>query len=113
MCWATSHAIVREAPSRCTSTVSAVLISGSSSGGNSTSTTGPITRTTRPSGCSSAISLLQARAGEGLRPADDLHDLGGDLVLPGAVRLPGQDLHQLLGVVGRGLHRASAGGVLR
>ena len=55
MCWATSHVIVVVSPPSSTSTVSAVLISGSSFGGNSTSTTGPITRTTRPLACVSVV----------------------------------------------------------
>ena len=51
--------------------------------------------------------------GQGLGPADDLHDLGRDLVLPCPVRLARQDLDEVLRVVGRGLHRAAAGRVLR
>ena len=49
MCWATSQVIVVVSSPRLTSIWSAVLISGRSDGGNSTSTTGPMTRTTRPS----------------------------------------------------------------
>ena len=40
-------------------------------------------------------------------------DLGGDLVLTGSVRLPGEHLDDLLRVVGRGLHRAPPRRVLR
>ena len=57
MCCATSQVIVVVSPPSVTSTVSAVLISGSSFGGNSTSTTGPITRTTRPFACPFSFSL--------------------------------------------------------
>jgi hypothetical protein len=42
---------------------------------------------------------------EGFGAADDLHDLGRDRVLTGPVHHPAQRLDQLLGVVGRGLHR--------
>jgi len=55
MCCATSHVIVVVSWSIVMSTVRAVLISGSWLGGNSTSTTGPITRTTRPCACSSSF----------------------------------------------------------
>ena len=51
MCWATSQVTVVVCSSNVMSTFSAVLISGSSPGGNSTSTTGPMTRTTRPFAC--------------------------------------------------------------
>ena len=57
MCWATSQVMTRVSPSSRTSIRSAVWISGSSSGGNSTSTTGPITLATLPfASVSSAIS---------------------------------------------------------
>ena len=64
MCCATSQVTVCVSPSRATSIRSAVWISGSPSGGNSTSTTGPITRATRPcASVSSAMShSLEARA---------------------------------------------------
>src|SRR5438067_7154933 len=43
---------------------------------------------------------------QGLGPADDFHDLGGDRVLAGAVHHTGEVLDEVFGVVGRGLHRA-------
>ena len=49
---------------------------------------------------------------EGLGAADDLHDLGGDGVLAGAVHDPAERLDQLFGVVGGRLHRPLAEGVL-
>src|SRR3954471_15461834 len=119
MCWATSHVIVVVSPPIVTSTVSALLISGSWLGGNSTSTTGPITRTTRPSACPfcSAIGLTLPSVARGRRQrfgaAHDLHDLGRDLVLTRAVGLPRQDLQQLVRVVGGRLHRTPARRVLR
>src|SRR3954468_4291013 len=119
MCCATSHVIVVVSPPMVTSTVSALLISGSWLGGNSTSTTGPITRTTRPSACPfcSAIGQTLPSVARGRRQrfgaAHDLHDLGRDLVLTRAVGLPRQDLQQLIRVVGRRLHRAPPRGVLR
>ncbi len=48
MCWATSHTMVEVSSPSVRSTSIAVLISGSWSGGKSTSMTGPITRATRP-----------------------------------------------------------------
>src|SRR5262245_53043380 len=122
MCWATSHTIVEVSSSSVRSTSSAELISGSSSGGKSTSTTGPITRITRPcdrpppfssviSRLPSVGSLAGSRA-QCFGAADDLHDLGGDLRLPGLVRPPRVHLDQLLGVLGRRAHRPAPGGVL-
>ena len=46
MCWATSQVMV-VSPSRVRSTVRALLMAGISSGANSTSSTGPMIRTTR------------------------------------------------------------------
>jgi hypothetical protein len=48
MCWATSQVMTVVSLSRVRSTVRALLMAGSSSGANSTSTTGPMIRTTRP-----------------------------------------------------------------
>ena len=45
---------------------------------------------------------------ERLGAADDLHDLGRDGVLAGPVHDPAERLDQLLGVVGRRLHRPLA-----
>src|SRR4051795_5350585 len=47
-CWATSRVSVLPRSARVTSTLSALNRSGIASRGNSTSTTGPVTRTTRP-----------------------------------------------------------------
>src|SRR6476659_10062922 len=117
------------------SSVSAVWISGSPSGGNSTSTTGPITRTTRPAGLvpfpfSFAMSALSSslverlagqhvalgRGGGGrqrLRATHDLRDLRGDLRLAGLVGDPRVGLDQLVRVVGGRLHGPLPGRVLR
>jgi hypothetical protein len=48
MCWATSSAICCVSPWMSLTSVSMKLISGSEPTGNSTSTTGPMTCTTRP-----------------------------------------------------------------
>src|SRR5579863_2332165 len=96
------------------------------SAGNSTSTTGPKTRATRPA--PAAVSPLSAgfstvavmcssltrcaRRGQRVGAADDLADFLGDLGLPCVVRLTGQRLEQIVGVVGGGLHRAAARGQL-
>ena len=53
------------------------------------------------------------RPAQGFGAADDLHDLGGDRVLAGAVHAPGEAGDEVFGVVGRGLHRPLPGGVLR
>src|SRR5579875_554773 len=53
-----------------------------------------------------------AAAAQGLGAADDLHDLGGDGILPGPVHDPGQAGHELVGVVGGRLHGPLAGRVL-
>src|SRR6476646_11001664 len=115
MCCATSHVIVVVSPPIVTSTVNALLISGSWFGGNSTSTTGPITRTTRPSACPfcSAIGLALLSGRQRLGAAHDLHDLGRDLILTRPVGLARQNLQQIVRVVGRGLHRTPARRVLR
>src|SRR5215207_11610086 len=102
-------------------------MSGVWSAGNSTSTTGPITRETRPIppagasvSCSSTVAVIWfphssvvipghsevislcggGCFGKGARSADDFGDLLGDLGLPGLVCFPGQTLDQLLCVVG-------------
>src|SRR4051794_9202150 len=122
MCCATSSVMPRVSPSMVRSSRSAKLISGSEPTGNSTSTTGPMTWTTRPAGRSpvsagvvsvSVMSCpLSVVLGERFGAADDLGDLGGDLGLPRAVGVARQDLDELVRVVGRGLHGAAAGGVL-
>src|SRR5918996_3747637 len=117
-------------PSTSNSISRAVLISGMCSGGNSTSTTGPMIWITRPSvarasplaascvivmsdlswlGRSQDFLVFAQRFGA----ADDLHDLAGDLGLALAVRDARVDLDELLARIRRGLHRASPRRVLR
>src|SRR3954449_383426 len=125
MCSETSSVMVVVTSPRVRSTFSALYISGIESSGNSTSTTGPITRATRPTApplCSDRVSLIVAvislthslvggsfaggvRIGERVHAADDLADLLGDAGLAGLVGDPGVLLDQLLGVVRGGLHR--------
>src|SRR3978361_714808 len=139
-CWATSRVSGLLRSARVTSTFRALNRSGIASRGNSTSTTGPVTRTTRPaawvcwvfgrssvtvicsallpSGCGGSCcggsccgtcgSVAGVRRDQRVGAADDLADLLGYLALAGLVRLPGQVLRQLLGVVGRRLHRPAA-----
>src|SRR3954462_4849255 len=124
MCSETSSVMVVVTSPRVRSTFSALYISGIESSGNSTSTTGPITRATRPTApplCSDRVSLIVAvislthslvggsfaggvRIGERVHAADDLADLLGDAGLAGLVGDPGVLLDQLFGVVGRRLH---------
>ena len=54
-CCATSRVMVRATDSRLISTVSALYSAGSPPRGNSTSTTGPMTRTTRPAIADSCV----------------------------------------------------------
>src|SRR5919199_6452080 len=93
-------------------------MSGMDSAGNSMSTTGPMTRDTRPAPPDAAAVELSFRVavialssagggvGEGVRATDDLADLLGDLGLAGGVCPPGVPPYQFVRVVGRGLHRA-------
>src|SRR6516225_3449030 len=96
------------------------------SAANSTSTTGPMTRATRP--VPAAVSPLSAvfatvavmcssltccaRGGQRAGAADDLADFLGDLGLPCVVRLTGQRLEQIVRVIGGRLHGAPARGQL-
>src|ERR1700694_1620000 len=111
-------------PSTSASNSSAKLISGRLSGGNSTSTTGPMMATMRPSfspvlpawavtltrtpwivySCVGPLGLLRLALGQPFGAADDLHDLGGDGVLPGPVGDPLEVGDQVVGVVGCRLH---------
>src|SRR5579875_3818594 len=145
ICWATSAMIVVVRPSSSTSKLTAWLISGRAPGGNSTSTTGPVMATMRPSAswCDSVVDsstavvmvllwgwgaarlrrvgvlvglephVLGAGAAQGLGAADDLHDLGGDRLLAGAVHDPGEGGDEVVGVVRGRLHGPLPGGVLR
>src|SRR6188472_4013951 len=94
---------------------------GISSGANSTSTTGPMTRTTRPVPPSVGPSVwvfsmvavmcfcsLSCR-GQRLGATHDLHDFLRDLCLARGVGGAGVALHQLVRVVTGGLHRTPAG----
>src|SRR3954453_14775089 len=112
--------------------------SGSASGGNSTSTTGPAMATTRPVLSSGSVTvifglllqlgygdaygrlfdtgkrgLVAAARGQGLGATDDLDGLGGDGVLAGSVHDPGEVGDEFLGVVGGGLHGPLARRLLR
>src|SRR3954451_3398999 len=147
ICCATSAVMTIVSPSSSASISTAKLISGSPSGGNSTSTTGPAIATTRPSfrpvvvGVSAVTVMFRSptgalRVGFGagfeqvgasrldgvgeevvgdellLRPAqrlgatDDLHDLGGDGILAGAVHDAREVDDEVVRVVGGRLHRA-------
>src|SRR5215472_6562890 len=86
-------------------------MSGMSSTANSTSTTGPITRATRPvpspAACSAVavmISLTPDRLGQRVRAADNLADFLGNLGLPGLVGVSGELFEQFVGVVRGRLH---------
>src|SRR5580700_3323888 len=120
ICWATSAVTWWEDPSSSMVNSTAWLISGRACGGNSTSMTGPAMATTRPSASVPAgdvscmvvvvIGSSSLRLAERLGPADDLHDLGGDGVLTGAVHDAGQGADELVRVLGGGGHGALLGG---
>src|SRR3954447_4992378 len=89
------------------------------------STTGPMTRATRPTpgpeACSTAASVVVAvmffsgfvgSAGERVGARHDLADLLRDLGLAGLVGEPGVHAHQVLRVLGGGVHRALTSGQL-
>src|SRR4051794_13413559 len=94
-------------------------MSGIASTGYSTSTTGPITRAIRPvepvpvSLVSSTVAVISPLPllgfclciGKRVHAADDLADLLGDTGLAGLVGHPCELLDELVGVVGRRLHR--------
>src|ERR1700722_7631544 len=115
ICWATSAVTVSVVPSSSRSISTAMLISGNAWGGNSTSTTGPVIATTRPSSncalaaCVSSVIVVtessSLRVAERLGPADDFHDLCRDRVLAGAVHDATQRSDELVRVVRRGGHR--------
>src|SRR5262245_58262457 len=151
ICWATSARTSTPSPSTTIVISSAVLIAGTASGGNSTSTTGPAMATIlpglgdAPAPVSLVVSVTVMSGGScwsdlgggeavdegvggpegvvdedvpardlggphGLGTADDLHDLGGDGVLPGPVHGPAVLDDEVLGVVGGRLHRPLLGG---
>src|SRR3954468_13459206 len=98
-------------------------MSGMSSTLNSTSTTGPITRATRPVPGAPVSEVVSATAvmssltpgggiGQRVGAADNLADLLGDLSLAGRIGLDRVALDELGGVVGRRLHRPPARGQL-
>src|SRR6516164_2144856 len=93
-------------------------MSGICSVGNSTSTTGPVTRATwpvrptwPPSAAFSTVAVIVTslalceRLGQRVGTADDLADFLGDLGLAGLVGFKGELIEQLVGVVGGRLHR--------
>src|ERR1700735_1767017 len=65
-----------------------------------------------PSALSAVVVMRSSslRLAERLGPADDLHDLGGDGVLTGAVHDAGQGADELVRVLGGGRHGALLGG---
>src|SRR5215469_3155027 len=95
-------------------------MSGICSVGNSTSTTGPVTRATwpvrpaptgPPPAAFSTVAVIVTslalceRLGQRVGTADDLADFLGDLGLAGLVGFKGELIEKLVGVVGRRLHR--------
>src|SRR5580692_3714111 len=114
ICWATSAVTWWDDPSSSMVNSTAWLISGSACGGNSTSITGPAMATTRPSSSTRpvvsfvcAVVVMRSsslRMAERLGSADDLHDLGRDGVLTGAVHDAGQRADELVRVLGGGRH---------
>merc|ERR1711969_403985 len=119
-CWATSRVSVLATASSLISACRALNRSGIEPRGNSTSTTGPMMRTTRPSAdpVSAPVGEVTAAVivvgslplwvdrsvGQSAGAADDLADLLGDLRLAELVGLTGQRRGQFLGVVGGRLH---------
>src|SRR5271167_704963 len=73
------------------------------------------TRPVVPSALSAVVVMRSSslRLAERLGPADDLHDLGGDGVLTGAVHVAGQGADQLVRVLGGSGHGALLGGEKR
>src|SRR5580700_11196325 len=119
ICWATSAVTWWAEPSSSMVNSTAWLISGRACGGNSTSMTGPAMATTRPSASVPAgdvscrvvvvIGSSSLRLAERFGPADDLHDLGGDGILTGAVHHARQGADELVRVVGGRCHGALLG----
>src|ERR1700738_754547 len=112
MCWATSATMVVLSPSTSVSNSRAKLISGRLSRGNSTSTTGPMMATMRPSlrpvlpawavtltethSCVGILVVLTL--GQAFGAPDDFHDLGRDGVLAGPVGDPLEAGDEFIGV---------------
>src|SRR5690606_14040818 len=92
-------------------------MSGIASTGNSTSTTGPVTRATRPTPVSTACAVISLfpRCGvrQRFRATDDLADFLGDLRLASLVHLLRELLDQLVGVVRGRLHGPAPRRLLR
>src|SRR5271155_3399611 len=121
-CSATSSVNVFASDSNVTSACRALNSSGTEPRGNSTSTTGPVIRTTRPlvsvlleffdfSVClvvaaisSSLLMGLFSGIGERVCATDDFADFLGDLGLPFTVGLESQGFDEIVGVVARRLH---------
>src|ERR1700712_943616 len=125
MCWATSSERTRVSPSSSRSTSSLLYISGMLSTGNSTSTTGPITRAIRPTAVEPPSVLVSSTVavmffsltpglgvGERVHATDNLADFLGNTRLAGLVGGPRVLLDQFVGVVRGGLHRLLTSGEL-
>src|SRR6267143_3657675 len=108
MCCSTSATSCRESMF----TVTALYSSGSCSGSNSTSRTGPMTWTTLPTLCFDSVFVAMILPLEGFRAADDFGQLLRDLRLTRAVEGALQDRQHVLPGVGRVLHRGPPGAVL-
>src|SRR5210317_642838 len=117
-CWATSRVKTLVSPPMVMSVCSALYIAGSASWGNSTSTTGPVTRATRPVVVAFVVavfvislSLSLLRRSEGVGAAHDFGNLLGNFSLASVVRQAGVFTDQLVGVVTGRLHRLLASSV--
>src|SRR6188472_637378 len=98
-------------------------MSGIESCGNSMSTTGPVTRATRPTAGASVFSAVRLMASfsfvcllarrQSVGAADDLGDLLRDLGLARVVAQARVVGDEVVGVVARALHRLLRRGVLR
>src|SRR6478609_2296109 len=107
-CRATSRVRVWASPAPVTSTCRALNNGGTPPRGNSMSTTGPMTRTTRPVVGGASVVVMESvlfisGCGESVGAADNLGEFLGDLRLPGLVGLPTEVLDDVVRVVRRGL----------
>src|SRR5713101_337184 len=91
-------------------------MAGSFPSANSTSRTGPMTWTTRPTFASAIRGVLLLVTGpfsfQSRRPGDDLDQFLGDPRLAGAVVVQGQRIDHVSRVLRRRVHRGHARGVL-